>query len=97
MSSRDDSFLYDMLLEARRTGRFIRGLDRAELDEDETRRYALLHAITLFGEAAYDVSGTCLLCYPLSSGSSRPWGPWMTRGRRKAPLMGGERTLISGV
>lgn len=64
MSSRDDSLLYDTLLEARRIGRFVQGMDRPAFDDDEARRYAVRHAITLFGEAAYHVSSERPTSYP---------------------------------
>ncbi len=56
MSARDDAYVYDMLLEARRIARFIDGVDRAAFDGDEVLQYALVRAITVFGEAARRVS-----------------------------------------
>ena len=56
MSGRDDAYIYDMLLEARRIARFIDGVDRAAFDGDEVLQYALVRAITVFGEAARRVS-----------------------------------------
>ena len=56
MSWRDRKHLVDMLLEARRIARFVTDVDRAAFAIDETRWYAVLHALTVLGEAAAHVS-----------------------------------------
>lgn len=56
MSARDDAYVYDMLLEARRIARFIDGVDREAFDRDEVLQYALVRAISVLGEAARRVS-----------------------------------------
>lgn len=56
MSWRDRKHLLDMLLEARRSARFVSGMDRDTFAADEVRWYAVLHALTILGEAAARVS-----------------------------------------
>ena len=56
MSWRDRKHLLDMLLEARRIERFTAGVDEQTFAADEVRWYAVLHAITVLGEAAAHVS-----------------------------------------
>jgi uncharacterized protein with HEPN domain len=56
MSWRDRKHLLDMLLEARRIERFTEGVEEDAFGDDEVRWYAVLHAITVLGEAAAHVS-----------------------------------------
>ncbi len=56
MNQRDAGYLYDMLREARKIGRFVEGRTRSDLDDDDMFQYALVRAITVLGEAAGQVS-----------------------------------------
>lgn len=56
MSWRDRKHLVDMLLEVRRIARFTEGVSEERFGEDEVLRYAVLHALTVLGEAASHVS-----------------------------------------
>lgn len=56
MNERDAGYLYDMLREARKIGRFVHGRHRSDLDADEIFQYALVRAVTVLGEAAGQVS-----------------------------------------
>ncbi|MEX2283374.1 MAG: HepT-like ribonuclease domain-containing protein [Gemmatimonadota bacterium] len=56
MSTRDPEYLMDMLLEARRIRRFTDGIDLVAFASDEMRRYAVLHSLSVLGEAAKRVS-----------------------------------------
>lgn len=56
MSRGDDAYLADILAEARRIGRFLDGVTREEFIADELRRYAVMYALTIVGEAARRVT-----------------------------------------
>ncbi|MGH7471356.1 MAG: HepT-like ribonuclease domain-containing protein [Longimicrobiales bacterium] len=64
MNWRDQRLILDMLLEARRLRSFVEGKTRADLTGDDLLRYAVLHAITLFGEAARGVSAEAKAASP---------------------------------
>lgn len=53
------------MLEAARIGcEFVRGRARQDLDSDRMLRFALLHAIEIFGEAAARLTPDTLNLYP---------------------------------
>ncbi len=53
MSKRDSQIRYQHMLEnAQKVHQLARGLNRADLDQDWVRTYALVHALEVIGEAA---------------------------------------------
>jgi uncharacterized protein with HEPN domain len=59
MTQHDDSlYLLHMFESAQKALRFVQGKTRAEYDQDEVLRLALLHLIQTIGEAAHRISKT---------------------------------------
>jgi uncharacterized protein with HEPN domain len=56
MNKRDEVRLRDMLDAARTAQEFMEGIDRPVLDSDKMRKFALVRAIEIIGEAASHVS-----------------------------------------
>jgi uncharacterized protein with HEPN domain len=54
--SRDPAYLLDILNSARLVREFVQGVDRADLDRDTMRQYAVVHSIMIIGEAARRIS-----------------------------------------
>ncbi len=52
----DDGWLLDMLLYAREARRLTGQVSREEFNTDKTLQYALIHVVTVIGEAAAQVS-----------------------------------------
>jgi uncharacterized protein with HEPN domain len=53
---RDDAYLLDILIAARRAVKFIAGVSRDEFEKNELVQSAVLHPLEIMGEAAYLVS-----------------------------------------
>ena len=53
---RDDAFLLDMLLAARRVLKYAQGLDFQRFEDDEVLQDAILRRIQIIGEAARKIS-----------------------------------------
>ena len=67
---RDDAYLLDMLLAARRARRFCEGITWEEFERSDLHQYAVFKAIEILGEAARLVSEEIQRAHP-----EIPWGP----------------------
>ena len=65
---RDDAYLLDMLIAARRAGCFCASVTREEFDRSDLHQYAVFKAIEIMGEAARLVSEEMRAAHPES-----PW------------------------
>lgn len=65
MTSREQQYLLDVLLEAENAVSFVRGLTFERFADDVLVRYAVLHSLTILGEAAGRISRT--------AGTDLPW------------------------
>jgi len=65
---RDDAYLVDMLLAARRATRFCEGITWEEFQKSDLHQYAVFKAIEILGEAARLVSD--------ETRSTHPQIPW---------------------
>lgn len=63
-----DAALVDMLTRARAALQFVEGFDRDGFKRDAKTQYAVLHALTLIGEAAKRVNDEVRAAYP-----TLPW------------------------
>jgi len=61
---RDEGYLLDMLLAARKAIRFTRGMDGAQFSADELVQNAVMHVIQIIGEAASKVSDAFKAAHP---------------------------------
>ena len=61
---RDDAYLLDMLLAARKVQSFTAGVSRAQFEADEILQNAVLHVIQIIGEAASRVSADFRKAHP---------------------------------
>jgi uncharacterized protein with HEPN domain len=68
LTSREHQYLLDILLEAESAVRFVRDLTFAAFVEDELRRHAVLHCLTIIGEAAGRITD--------ETASEKPDLPW---------------------
>lgn len=68
--SRDDVYALDMLIAARRAKSFAEGLSEEEFGSDIKTQSAVLHQLTILGEAARRVSGEFRASHP-----EVEWGP----------------------
>lgn len=56
---RDEAYLLDMLLAARKIVGFAGGFDAEKFAADEILQHAVIHLIQIIGEAARKISPTC--------------------------------------
>jgi len=68
MKQRDDTYLLDMLLAARRVRAYMEGVDRERLEADAVLQDPVAHRLQILGEAASRVSP--------STRESHPGLPW---------------------
>jgi uncharacterized protein with HEPN domain len=61
---RDDAYLLDMLLAARRAQRFCAGITQEEFERSDLHQYAVFKAIEILGEAARLVSNETRQAHP---------------------------------
>jgi uncharacterized protein with HEPN domain len=61
---RDDAYLLDMLVAARKALKFTAGTTWAQFQEDEIAQNAVMHQIQIIGEAARNVSPECRESHP---------------------------------
>jgi uncharacterized protein with HEPN domain len=66
---RDDGWLLDMLLYAREACGLVENVSREQFDADRKLQFALIHVVTVIGEAAAQVSRTRRAELP-----QIPWG-----------------------
>ena len=61
---RDEAYVLDMLLAARKVRRFTRGVTETQFYADELRQQAVMHLIQIIGEAARKVSAEYEQAHP---------------------------------
>ena len=61
---RDDAYLLDMLLAARKVRDFTRDVTRGQFQSDELTQNAVMRQIQIIGEAARKVSLRCQQAHP---------------------------------
>lgn len=61
---RDDAYLLDMLLGARKAREFVAGLSREEFGNDEIVQSAVMRMVQIVGEAAGKLSGEFRAAHP---------------------------------
>lgn len=64
MNERDRTRLYDMLAEAHRVQKFLKGKTRDDLWQDTLLAYAVIRAIEIVGEAATQCSSEIRQLHP---------------------------------
>jgi uncharacterized protein with HEPN domain len=64
MRKDDELYLSHMLETARKASDKVRGISRADYDEDETLRLALAHLVQILGEAARHVTASTQAAHP---------------------------------
>ena len=61
---RDDAYLLDMLLAARKVQEFTQGVGRKQFENDDLIQNAVMRQIQIIGEAARKVSSQCQQTHP---------------------------------